>query len=154
MVAASQIIFNKEFTIMQQYKEAGLKPLQAYYRPWTGFTKPPKLPAIVHSCLPMCHNEFGPGTEYGWRLTEAGKDLNTRPRGSINRNAFLTLSRITLTPLALRLPHTIVTPQYGWCCLNSLIVANKSISLITVLGSCSNPYSKRRLHVIISIVHL
>ena len=94
----------------------------------------------------MCHSEFGPGTEYGCLLIVPGKHRKTLPRGSMIRSMLRTRSLATFMPLALRLPHNIDTPPYGWNCLSCSMVSFRSSSVIMSVPSCTSPYSSRRLY--------
>ena len=97
--------------------------------------------------VPICHRELGPATEYGRRFVAPAGHLRAELRGSMLRNIVRTRSRVTLIPLARRLPQIILTPENGVFSWMDLITDVNSSSLTSVFGSVVIPNSSRRLHI-------
>ena len=95
---------------------------------------------------PMCHNELGPGTEYG-RLDVAPEgDLSNDPKGSRLLNDCRSCSLVIFTPRDRILPNKSETPAYGVSLLMSCISDVRSASVMCVGGSSSRSYSTRLLY--------
>ena len=92
---------------------------------------------------PMCHNELGPGTEYGHLDVAPEGDLSNDPR---LLNDCRSCSLVIFTPCDRILPNKSETPAYGVSLLMSCISDVRSASVMCVGGSSSRSYSIHLLY--------
>ena len=97
----------------------------------------------------MCHNELGPGTQYGRLAVRPPLHLKAVCRGSVFLMASRSLCRETLYPIPLSHPMTIVSPNSGCPTLISFKSVRNCVSLGMFLGSFTNPYSTLLLYIVI-----
>ena len=71
--------------------------------------------------IPICHSEFGLGTEYGHLEVGPDGDLSVNPNKSTSLNELCTCSLVTLIPPDLILPYKSETPANSVSFLMSCI---------------------------------
>ena len=60
---------------------------------------------IQYLCIPTCHSDLGPATEYGLLAVVLPSPRKAVLIGSVSLIALLTLFRLTLYPIARSLPN-------------------------------------------------